>query len=224
MESTFPRPSTSPVELLNRLNNEYTARSHKRKSYLQLLGFIGFVVLYFSILVLQTSPFEEFRVREGLTESLSPKDENGEVIPFFTNVNDIYDWIKEIIAQAWTEEFCGNDVCSSPVEFPAFSYHGCLADCGQANTTLFVIALEARFRPSGDEAQIAELLANVKYNLCTDDLVPLCWWEEDQTFAENEVTVRTEVGLPDAVWTLRITGTHTSTGMVVGGIRQKNET
>ncbi|KAK3269947.1 hypothetical protein CYMTET_21630 [Cymbomonas tetramitiformis] len=158
-----------------------------------------------------------------MIESLAPLDENGDIIEFFVSSGDIYEWIADVISHAWADPECGNGVCQPPMEYPSFGDHGCLTDCGEANTTAYLINLEPRF--VGDAAEVAELLATVTYNLCTDDLVPLCWWAEEQKFEKNyaEGRVSEVLDLPDAVWVLRYTGTTAGTGLVVGGIRLYSE-
>ncbi|KAK3262839.1 TRP-like ion channel Pkd2, partial [Cymbomonas tetramitiformis] len=80
-----------------------------------------------------------------IIETLLPKDENGDVLEFFTQTSELYDWVRQVIDPAWENPTCGNGYCAIPIEYPAFGYHGCLADCGVANTTAFTLQLTPRF-------------------------------------------------------------------------------
>eukprot|EP00854_Cymbomonas_tetramitiformis_P017194 gene17194-20454_t len=155
----------------------------------------------------------------GIIETLLPKDENGDVLEFFTQTSELYDWVRQVIDPAWENPTCGNGYCAIPIEYPAFGYHGCLADCGVANTTAFTLQLTPRF--VGD---VAAALETVSFNLCTDDAEPLCWFPMNVHFTENFETVRVDnITLPDGSWTLSVFNINSSTGLVVGGLIESSD-
>eukprot|EP00854_Cymbomonas_tetramitiformis_P023771 gene23771-28819_t len=198
--------------LISTLKEAYAERSEKRQHYLNLIAFISFLSLYFVILLLQSAPAEEFRVREGFIETLVPLDENGDPKPFFVSNSEVYDWTRQVIKAIFTPMQCGDSICDIPEEYPAFSFHGCQTDCGVSNATTFDVVLEPRF--VGDTQ-----LDRVSYNLCTEQPDSMCWWSEAQKFSMNFGIVRhSALALPDADWKLYVYGLVPSEGLVVGGI------
>ena len=58
----------------------------------------------------------------------------------------LYRQIDRLVRHGWTEAACGDGVCESPFEFPAFHRFGCQADCGFA-------AVAARVTPIHNTTQ-----------------------------------------------------------------------
>ncbi|KAK3268580.1 TRP-like ion channel Pkd2 [Cymbomonas tetramitiformis] len=203
--------------LIPTLRAAYASRADKRERYLELIGFILFLSLYFLTLKLQSSPALDYAVREGIMSALGPQEDNGEPRKMFVSHQEVYDWVRQVTEAIFTPMKCGNAYCDKPEEFPAFSHHGCQADCGMMNATPYTIVLEPRF--TGADAVIHEALQTVTYNLCTDDAVPVCWWEDFQSFRKNFVRHQHDgIGLPDAQWSLVVHNLVPSNGLVVGGI------
>eukprot|EP00854_Cymbomonas_tetramitiformis_P000701 gene701-1159_t len=207
----------SPVRQEELVDIAYASRADKRERYLELIGFILFLSLYFLTLKLQSSPALDYAVREGIMSALGPQEDNGEPRKMFVSHQEVYDWVRQVTEAIFTPMKCGNAYCDKPEEFPAFSHHGCQADCGMMNATPYTIVLEPRF--TGADAVIHEALQTVTYNLCTDDAVPVCWWEDFQSFRKNFVRHQHDgIGLPDAQWSLVVHNLVPSNGLVVGGI------
>ncbi|KAK3250979.1 hypothetical protein CYMTET_39671 [Cymbomonas tetramitiformis] len=215
-----PEVSTAvtPEVVVSKLKDTYEARRSQRESYLHLIGFLAFIGLYFLILLLQSTPGEEYRNRQGMYENVVPKeDEDGEPTEFFMETDEIYDWLRQIIQDSWLDAPCGDTLCEDPFEFPAFSHLGCQADCNVANGTNFTVVLEPRFVRSYEE----EALVEVSYNLCTDDIEPVCWWSENQLFDYNFATVRHDnLSLPDATWILTVYNLTAYKGLVMGSLAE----
>eukprot|EP00854_Cymbomonas_tetramitiformis_P003465 gene3465-4353_t len=203
--------------LIPTLREAYADRADKRISYLQLIAFIIFLLLYFLTLEMQSSPSHDYAVREGILEALGPQDLNGEPRKMFVSHPEVYDWLRKVTTAIFVPMKCGDTFCDKPEEFPAFAHHGCQADCGVMNATAYTVVLEPRF--TGSEAVIQEALRTVTYNLCTDDPVAVCWWEEPQTFRKNFLRhLHGDLRLPDANWNLMVYDLVPSQGLVVGGI------
>ncbi|KAK3279538.1 hypothetical protein CYMTET_12587 [Cymbomonas tetramitiformis] len=217
--TTTPEASDGPDAPLKAvfatLKEAYTERSEKRQHYLNLIGFICFLALYFTILLMQSAPTEEFRVRVGFLETLAPSDANGDPKKLFVSSSQIYGWIQQVIEAIFSPMPCGDNSCDVPDEFPAFSDHGCQTDCGLSHATTFDVVLEPRFL---DDDAILDRLDRVSYNLCTDEAEPMCWWTVAQKFDRNFEVVKHKLALPDAQWKLFVYGLVPSEGLVLGGI------
>ncbi|KAK3247332.1 hypothetical protein CYMTET_43165 [Cymbomonas tetramitiformis] len=208
------------VTVVAALRETYGARFYQRERYLHLIGFLAFIALYFAILLLQSNPGQEYRAREGMYEAIVPQDENGDPLEFFLDENEIYSWLSEVIEATWVDPICGDAWCEAPFEFPSFSTHGCQADCGEANGTNFTVILEPRFLQQYE----SESLEAVTYNLCTQDVEPLCWWEIDRHFKANFKLVEYHnLSLPDGVWRLQVNHLASDHGLVMGGIAESPE-
>ncbi|KAK3255361.1 hypothetical protein CYMTET_35456, partial [Cymbomonas tetramitiformis] len=60
-------------------------------------------------------------------------------------------------------------------------------------------------------------ISKLSFNLCTDELYPLCWWTENQQF-DTGTNYSTVLDLPDANWVLQVYGVSSENGGVIGGL------
>ena len=101
---------------------------------------------------------------------------------------DVLTWIDGLAAALFSPTtVCGDGLCHSPFEHPAFGALGCAADCGSADTSPIILRVASLFGArSGDPFADA---GAVSFNLCWTDsplaaaqlgYPDVCWWAEDQ--------------------------------------------
>ncbi|KAK3283595.1 hypothetical protein CYMTET_8718 [Cymbomonas tetramitiformis] len=194
-------------KLLGALLSEYQTRSHIRKRYLLLFGYLAFFGMYLIIVRLQSNPTDSFKVLEGVRESLLPHEDNGDLQKFFTSVDQIEDWLLEKVDSFWEPAECGDSLCTHPEEYAAWSSFGCASDCGALPTspihvhiTTYSSLSETGGRSEEDGAE------HILWNVCSQeeyDGEELCWHDPwDRLASHRALNVRLD--LPDADWHLKV--------------------
>ena len=126
---------------------------------------------------------------------------------------DALAWLQaSIVAPIYSGTVCGDGLCHSPFEYPAFGSLGCAADCGAAATAPVLLRMSAAFTPAVDPTGAAA--ASVTYNLCWagSPLAGLgypdpCWWSADQGLPAPVGVALIRADLPLAqTWYIRLRG------------------
>ncbi|KAK3271856.1 hypothetical protein CYMTET_19824 [Cymbomonas tetramitiformis] len=192
------------AEVISTLAAEYRARAEIRRSYGRLFAYLLFVIVYISIVSLQSNPEESYHTLESVKETLLPVDQNsGEYSKFFESNEDIKDWLLAKVGNFWVAPSCGDGDCDFPLEFQAWGYHGCKPDCDARESSTIKINLVAYSYLSND-ADVQ--LENISWNICTIttyDGNVLCQYSEEQTFDVSSYA-SAEVQMPDSDWNLRL--------------------
>eukprot|EP00271_Cylindrocystis_brebissonii_P022895 TRINITY_DN9019_c0_g1_i11.p1 TRINITY_DN9019_c0_g1~~TRINITY_DN9019_c0_g1_i11.p1 ORF type:complete len:389 (+),score=30.12 TRINITY_DN9019_c0_g1_i11:111-1277(+) len=186
-------------QMLEGLYLQVSRARERMDNYLYLISFFLFVVVYAFILHLQADAEPAFRLTTAHANLLLPSSYAANLPLTFPNApTDIYDWLNTSIVQnVWADPPCGDGVCSSPAEYPAFGRFGCSIDCGTfENVTTILITISYSF--------ISDLeRSSSSWNLIMTSPLSLQWFAEDQMFADLVfLNNETKVQVPDGKWQL----------------------
>eukprot|EP00899_Mesostigma_viride_P021272 jgi/Mesvir1/29146/Mv18439-RA.2 len=115
--------------LLGGLRERYRGVLRRRTQYVNLLSFVLFTAFYASILLYQRRAFLGYDIHKGLSYLL-PSGGDGGTVSEFRSIARVHSWLDALVQDIWTDPICGNTVCDTPVEEPAYGRMGCQEDCG----------------------------------------------------------------------------------------------
>ncbi|KAK3269640.1 hypothetical protein CYMTET_21930 [Cymbomonas tetramitiformis] len=186
-----------------------------RTNYHRLLVLCGHLLLY----LLWTHSQQVTEQSSTVVSSIERVFVPGDVASYATELgapSEIISWLEIQVNLVWKDAMCGNGVCESPQEFPAFGPLGCKVDCGtEQDLHEVILILVADFTAHQSEAiDPFSLMEKASWNLCMRDKnsvaqhsKALCWFSEEKRFRR----VREEVSLPFSLsisedWYVRVSG------------------
>eukprot|EP00271_Cylindrocystis_brebissonii_P004620 TRINITY_DN163_c0_g1_i3.p1 TRINITY_DN163_c0_g1~~TRINITY_DN163_c0_g1_i3.p1 ORF type:complete len:1325 (-),score=113.59 TRINITY_DN163_c0_g1_i3:2581-6555(-) len=190
--------SNENTQLLKELHEKLSHARERADNYFSLCAFMAFSILYAVILFLQADSGLAYRIITAHTTLLPPSYTGNSPVVFPNAPTDVISWINDSIVQnVWGAPPCGDGVCSTPAEYPAFGAFGCLADCGTfQNLTTILITLSNSF-PSDVER------SSSTWNLKMVAPYPITWFANDQQFGELvHINNETLLQVPDGDWEL----------------------
>lgn len=111
--------------VLKSLTQHYRTQINRRDDYMNLAGFVGFGLLYLTVLIYQRTSTQAYGVTSVL-ETIVPEEK------IMSTRDEVFSWLENTVTKVWTDTDCGDGVCEAPVEFPGYDRFGCKADCGGA--------------------------------------------------------------------------------------------
>jgi len=205
------------MEVLKAIKAMTTHRLRYMKKYATLLTFMVFVLLYCTVVYLQTSPNLSYMVGSSIEGLIKPEKSSTQDRNYF------YSWLNDqVLEPVWTEIVCGDGRCQTPHEIPAFGRFGCKADCGAASV-LITLVLQITSKFAHRVVSPFELMLQATWNLCLtvpervdNDLMDECWYEEDQAFVNLNTNRLERVQVIEGGWYVKIEGDYL--GFVVGRV------
>ena len=190
---------------------------------MNLFQYLFFCAFYFVVVFMQADVYNGYSVVSSVRRAVVPLDGEGYPVTTMSGPNQILDWLLASASPVWVDEVCGDGVCNSPFEFPAYGRFGCRADCG-SNTNLTTMLLQVRADFRDDLYAPQALRAAASWNLCKRDeaatkagFPDVCWWQEDRAFVKIvENHLETVNVPPDELWFVAVKGDYM--GRVVGNV------
>ena len=210
------------LQVLRKLKSAFKHRLEKRDNYGQLFLFTMFMLLYLSILYVQSSAESAYGMASTITNIAVPtNEETDEVQAVYADKSDVFRWLRRTFAPVWADPQCGDGACSEQTEFPGFGRFGCTADCGAYT---FLTTLEVEITPrfemddgaDGADETRADFLARTAWNLCTLELFPgdgeTCWYAQDVHVSNLDgVTEAWRLAVPGMRWYVRLVAPYGGT-------------
>ena len=112
-----------------------------------MFGFMLYFCLYLTVIGLQRDGLTAYQHTSTLSRVVVPQ------VQYVKNVEEVYDWLSDLVADLWVDPLCGDGICEEPFEFPMYGRFGCSADCGylpkKYNTTAVSVGCSRGPRPRG---------------------------------------------------------------------------
>ncbi|CAI5462639.1 unnamed protein product, partial [Closterium sp. Yama58-4] len=186
-------------EVVQEVFNRVSLLRAQVQHYRALGGFVLLMALFVAMVYLQADSSRTYQVTAAhsvlIPSNFAPDSSNR-----FAGKADFYAWLNNsIIEKFWQDPPCGDGLCDQPLEFPAFGWFGCQADCGTfPNLTSVSIHFTTSFSS-------AEALALSSWNLCMQSPISLCWHALPQPFPALHAQFSLALDIPDGHWALLIT-------------------
>lgn len=151
-------------------------------TYLRVLSMLLYLAFFLAVLLLQGDPHTDHHAVTAINAIFMP---GGALTgATFRDKSGVEGWLRsQVVASIWQPHVCGDGVCESPLEFPAFGGRfGCLTDCGlEERLTDVFVQVDHDFSGKGLASPKAAAQL-VSWNVCLRDeeraalgYSDLCW-------------------------------------------------
>eukprot|EP00899_Mesostigma_viride_P021250 jgi/Mesvir1/29126/Mv18428-RA.3 len=177
--------SAAYYNLLSGLRERYRGVLRRRTQYVNLLSFVLFTAFYAVILLYQRRAFLGYDIHKSLTYLL-PNDGEGGVLSELRSIASVHSWLDALVQDVWKDPICGNGVCDTPVEEPAYMNFGCQLDCGwKKDLQQVTVNFSYNFLSDFDRV-------NTLWNICRNGTCPDASWNpaisSDSCYFSNAIS------------------------------------